>query len=84
MTCRLTIFRLSRFYGWRVVGMASIVAAVTAPEQTAGVSVFTDHLIRDLGVSRTLISTSYLIGTLGGALALPLVGRALDRMASDG
>lgn len=68
-----------RFYGWRILGMAAIVVAVTAPGQTAGVSVFTDHLIRDLGISRTLISSSYLIGTLVGALALPLVGRGLDR-----
>lgn len=68
-----------RFYGWRVVGMAAIVTAVTAPGQTAGISVFTDHLIRDLGIDRPVISTSYLLGTLGGALALPVIGRGLDR-----
>lgn len=59
--------------------MASVVMAVTAPGQTAGISVFTDHLIRDLGIGRSIISTSYLLGTLGGALALPLIGRTLDR-----
>lgn len=41
-----------RFYGWRVVAMASVVAAVTAPGQTAGVAVFTDHLIRDRPAGR--------------------------------
>lgn len=36
-------------------------------------------MIADLGVSRSAISTSYLIGTLTGALAMPWIGRALDR-----
>lgn len=52
---------------------------MTAPGQTAGLSVFTDPLITDLGIDRTAISLSYLIGTLVGAGAQPLVGRALDR-----
>ncbi|TFC30281.1 MFS transporter [Cryobacterium sp. TMT2-18-3] len=52
---------------------------MTAPGQTAGLSVFTDPLIAELGVSRTDISVSYLIGTLLGASAQPVVGRALDR-----
>src|SRR5690625_5969398 len=52
---------------------------MTAPGQTAAISVFTDPLIAELGISRNALSTSYLIGTLGGAGAMPLVGRALDR-----
>ncbi len=52
---------------------------MTAPGQTAGLSVFTDPLIQSLGVSRTELSLSYLVGTLVGAAAQPLVGRALDR-----
>ncbi|MBT2501204.1 MFS transporter [Curtobacterium sp. ISL-83] len=52
---------------------------MTFPGQTAGLSAFTDPLIRALHASRTEISTSYLIGTLLGALAQPLFGRALDR-----
>lgn len=67
------------FYGWRIVGYAALAFAATGPGQTAGVSVFVDPLIRDLGMSRSAVSTAYLIGTLAGALALPWVGRALDR-----
>ncbi|MEX1080013.1 MAG: MFS transporter [Homoserinimonas sp.] len=52
---------------------------MTAPGQTAGLSVFTDPLIDELSISRTGISTSYLIGTLVGALVQPAIGRALDR-----
>ncbi|OZM75938.1 MFS transporter [Pseudonocardia sp. MH-G8] len=52
---------------------------LTAPGQTAAVSVFIGPLVAELGVSRTLISTAYLIGTVPGSAALPLVGRAMDR-----
>ena len=41
---------------------------MTAPGQTAAVSVFTDPLIASLGTSRTQLSASYLIGTLLGPL----------------
>lgn len=52
---------------------------MTAPGQTAAVSVFTDPLIAALDISRSQLSTCYLIGTLLGAAAMPWVGRALDR-----
>lgn len=58
---------------------AALITAASAPGQTAGLSPFTDPIIEQLGVSRTDISVSYLIGTLVGAAALPFIGRALDR-----
>lgn len=61
------------------VAAGGILSAMSAPGQTAGLSVFTDPLIAELGVSRTEISVSYLIGTLVGAAVLPFIGRALDR-----
>lgn len=61
------------------VAAAGVISAMTAPGQTAGLSVFTDPLITQLGISRTEISLSYLIGTLLGAVAQPFLGRALDR-----
>jgi len=67
------------FYGWRIVATSSALAALTAPGQTAGVSAFVDPVIAELEISRTALSTAYLIGTLCGALAMPFVGRALDR-----
>ena len=67
------------FYGWRVVLYASIALALTGPGQTFGVSVFVNPMIDDLGISRTTMTTSYLIGTLVGALALPWIGQAIDR-----
>lgn len=62
-----------------LVVVAAVLSVMTAPGQTAGLSVFTDPLITELGISRTGISLAYLIGTLSGAVAQPFVGRALDR-----
>ncbi|TQN33263.1 cyanate permease [Haloactinospora alba] len=59
--------------------MTGAVMALSGPGQTAGMSVFVDHIITDLDVSRSAVSTAYMIGTLAGALALPWIGRAVDR-----
>lgn len=64
----------------RVVLVAAIVTQlVSAPGQTVGVSVFVDHLIADLDISRSQLATAYLIGTTTGALSMPFAGRLLDR-----
>lgn len=63
----------------RVVTAASVALALTAPGQTAAVSVFVDPLIADLGVSRSAVSTAYLLGTLSGVAVMPLLGRLIDR-----
>ncbi|MCE7081628.1 MFS transporter [Streptomyces sp. ST2-7A] len=69
----------TRFHGWRIVGFSAVALAMTAPGQTHGISVMIDPLIEDLGIGRTQISTAYLIGTLVGACAMPMIGRAIDR-----
>lgn len=70
------------FHGWRIVAYASITVAMTAPGQTAGVSPFIDPVMAELGLSRSAVSTAYLIGTLTGAAAMPLVGRLVDHYGS--
>ncbi|MGY1827582.1 MFS transporter [Blastococcus sp. SYSU DS0541] len=62
-----------------MVAVSALALAITAPGQTAAISAFIDPMTRDLGISRSAISTAYLIGTLAGAAAMPVVGRALDR-----
>jgi MFS family permease len=69
----------TRFAGPRMVVVATIALGLTAPGQTASISVFLDPMIDKLGVSRTAVSTAYMVGTLTGALALPWIGRAVDR-----
>ena len=68
------------FRGWWIVLWCTIARALTAPGQTIGVSAFTDHLIDGLGITRSTLSTAYLVGTLTGAIALPAIGRWVDRV----
>jgi hypothetical protein len=72
--------------GWlpwvTLVAAAGLISVMTAPGQTAGLSVFTDPLISELDVSRTAISASYFFGTIAGASVQPFVGRALDRFGA--
>jgi len=62
-----------------VLAFAVIAAGLTGPGQTIGVSVFIDHFVDDLSLSRSQVSTAYLIGTLAGAALLPSVGKFIDR-----
>lgn len=68
------------FYGWRILGLATVTGGLTGPGQTIGVSVFVDQFIADLGMSRSGVSTAYLIGTLIAALGLPRIGQQIDRV----
>lgn len=52
---------------------------MSAPGQTAGLSVFTEPLIASMGVDRTALALSYLTATLIGAAFQPLIGKASDR-----
>ena len=64
---------------WIVLALATITAALTGPGQTLGVSVFIDHFVTDLGLTRSQVAGAYLVGTLSGATLLPSVGRFIDR-----
>lgn len=72
----------TRFSGWRIVVLAAIGLGMTGPGQTPGVSVFVDHLIAGLDVTRSQVSFAYLVGTLAGATAMPRVGRLIDERGS--
>lgn len=68
------------FYGWRIAGLSILIAALTGPGQTIGVSVFIDHFEADLDVSRSTVAACYLVGTLLAATALPRWGRVIDQL----
>ena len=67
------------FYGWIVVGAGTVGMLMSAPGQTIGVSVFTDHLIDALSLARSQLSLAYLVGTASSAALLAWAGRIYDR-----
>ena len=73
---------LSVFYGWVILVVTTIGIIMSIPGQTAGVSVFTDHLIAATGLSRLALSNAYLIGTLTSGLLLPFGGVFIDRFGA--
>jgi MFS family permease len=67
------------YAGWRVVGLAFVCSALSSPAQSFAFSLYLEHLIRDVGISRVALSTLYAGATLGAAACLPFVGRSADR-----
>ena len=67
------------FYGWMILIIGTLALIMTSPGQTYVVSIFIEHFITDLDLSRSLVSTLYTVGTLVGSFALPLIGRQLDQ-----
>ncbi len=70
--------RSTGFSGWRIVAFAAIALGMTGPGQTVGVSVFVDPMMATLDLTRSQVSTAYLIGTLTGSLLLPRLGKLID------
>ena len=71
--------KVEPFRGWGLLGLSTLAISLTLPGQTIGVSSFADHLTTDLAISATSLSTAYLIGTISGSLAMPTIGRWIDR-----
>ena len=71
--------RLPFFYGWVIMIVGTLGMLCSIPAQTAGVGVFTDVLIRELGLSRVQLGFAYCIATSLSGLLLPWGGRLLDR-----
>ena len=58
--------------------LSAALIMMSTPGQTSGVSVFIDPMMEGLSLTRSQVSTAYLVGTLLGALGLPAVGQYLD------
>jgi MFS family permease len=66
------------YYGWIILAVGTIGSVMTSPGQTYAFSAFLNHFITDLGLSRSLVSTLYTVGTLSASFVLPFVGRQFD------
>ncbi len=67
------------FYGWVVLFAGTVGIIMTGPGQTFGISVFVNYFIQDLGITRSTLSLIYGLATLTASLALPAMGRQIDR-----
>jgi len=76
---RSYISRLPFYYGWVILIAGAVGVLASIPGQTMGVSVFTDHLITSLQLSRVGISSAYMVGTLGSSLIISYAGVLFDR-----
>jgi MFS family permease len=67
------------FYGWTIVGVASLGIFASGPGQSHTFSVFLEPIGRDLEVSSATMATAYGLATLAAAFLLPQMGRLVDR-----
>lgn len=67
------------YYGWIVLVVGTLGVIMSSPGQTYSFSIFIEEFIRDLSISRSLVSTLYAVGTVTGSLALPFIGREIDK-----
>ena len=67
------------YYGWVILVVGTLAMIMSSPGQTYSVSIFIEQFIEELGLSRTLVSSLYSVGTITGSLALPAIGRQVDK-----
>ena len=66
------------FYGWAILVFSAFGILMSMPGQTTGISAFTEHLIRDLHISRSDLTFAYMIGTIASSLLLVYAGKIYD------
>lgn len=74
--------KLPFFYGWAILVFSALGILMSMPGQTTGVSAFTEHLIRDLHISRSNLTFAYMIGTISSSLLLVYAGKIYDRVGA--
>jgi len=71
--------RLPFYYGWLMVPVAMIALVVTGVGQTYGISVFNPSLLESLGISLSVFTGVYMVGTLFFFFSQPYIGSLMDR-----
>jgi MFS family permease len=70
------------YYGWIVLGVATLAMVGTLPGRTQGLGLVTEPLMRDLGIGRVAFAQINLVATLVGSLFCIGIGRLIDRAGS--
>ncbi len=76
---RFAVNRLPFYYGFVILFISSLGIIASIPGQTMGVSVFTDHFIASLDISRIQLSSAYMVGTLASSFIAPFTGLFYDK-----
>jgi MFS family permease len=66
-------------YGWRMVGLVSVIRVVGGGLHQFGFTVFFLPISQDLGISRAATSLAFSLSRAQGAIEAPLVGYLIDR-----
>jgi OFA family oxalate/formate antiporter-like MFS transporter len=74
--------RLPFYYGWVVLAVGTMGMLASFPGQTAGVSVFTEHISDATEITRLQLALAYLIGTTASGVFIPMGGRWIDTFGS--
>ncbi len=70
------------YYGFIILPAAILGVLMSIPGQTAGFSAFTNPLLKDLQIDRTILATGYFAGTACSGFLLPYAGKVLDRIGT--
>jgi MFS transporter, OFA family, oxalate/formate antiporter len=70
------------YYGWVIMLVGTLGMIMTSPGQTYAESIFIESIIKDLSISRSLVSSLYAFGTLVGGLSLPYWGKQIDKQGT--
>ena len=72
--------KLPFYYGWLIALVAILTQLTTGVGQTYGISVFNPSLLASLGISLSVLSGTYMVGTLAAALPQFYIGSLMDRL----
>ena len=67
------------FYGYVVAAFGTLGMIATGPGQTNVIGTTVTPVSQEVNLSRTAVSSLYLLATIASACTLPFVGRLLDR-----
>ncbi|MDP6646956.1 MAG: MFS transporter [Dehalococcoidales bacterium] len=70
------------FYGWVIVGVMAVVAAITPSLATLNFGLFIKPMGNELGIGRSIFGWAMTARQVGSAIASPIVGRLVDRFGS--
>lgn len=70
------------YYGWIILGIASLTTFISGPGQTYSISLFIEPIREELGLSLTEIAGLYTLGSLLAAIFVVFIGKLIDKLGT--